>query len=115
MIAVLLPSGPPAHQASATAARRRLACRTPMSRRTPRCGLEREGRSSGERPGNAGTGARRISQFPETSHREPALPWPACRLHGLVDGVLGDDVDGLALRGVRARQPRVALMILRVQ
>jgi hypothetical protein len=49
------------------------------------------------------------------SHREPALPWPACRLHGLVDGVLGDDVDGLALRGVRARQPRVALMILKVQ
>lgn len=83
MIAVLLPSGPPAHQASATDARRRMACRTLMSRRTPRCGLEREGRSSGERPGNAGTGVRRISQFPENSHREPALPRPACRLRGL--------------------------------
>jgi hypothetical protein len=55
------------------------------------------------------------SQFPETSHREPALPRPTCRLRGLVDGVLGDDVDGLALRGVRAGQLRVAFMIFRVQ
>jgi hypothetical protein len=40
---------------------------------------------------------------------------PACRIHGLADGVLRDDVDGLAPWGVRAGQLRVALMISRVQ
>jgi hypothetical protein len=46
---------------------------------------------------------------------QPALPRPAGRLRGLVDGVLGDDVGGLAPWGVRAGQLRVALMIFRGQ
>jgi hypothetical protein len=79
-----------------------------------RCGLEREGRSSGERPGNAGTGVRRISQFPENSHGSRL--YPGLRAGSVALSMASfDDVDGLAPWGVRAGQLRVAFMIFRVQ
>jgi hypothetical protein len=55
---------------------------------TPRYGLEREGRSCGEHPGNPGTGIGEDIWFPQDSHREPGSARPARQLDGLVDGSL---------------------------